>query len=306
MKNELDALIRQINRKAKDNIVFKLGSDVDLETSRIPLGVESIDRIMGGGLPTVGVVEIYGRESSGKTLLACHATKSFQDSNKSVIYVDAENTLEPSRLSHFNIDLNNLAFSQESGAESVMKMIASMVSSDYPPGLIVVDSIASLSPMQEEPGEISVAPLARVMSRDLRAINAQNKSTLLLFINQIRQDISPYGGMVTPSGNAIKHYAKIRLEISKGQLIREGTKIIGHKIKVKCAKNKTAVPAGDTILDYYLDTGIDLIDDRITIGLQDGDITRAGPYYSYNNGKYLGRDKLREAMQGELNATVSH
>lgn len=309
--NKATALMNELNKGRDEPIVFRGKEQYKATGPRISTGIPSLDLIFGGGVPMHGMIEFYGRESSGKTHIACMVAKQFQRKGHTVLYIDAENSLDPEHVEYIGVDLENLHCVQESGLESVMRVIQNAVESEYAPELIVVDSVAALSPESEEVDNKDIALSARLITRGLRKINAVNKKTLIILINQSRQQIgSRYPVDTTSGGRAMRHYAKIRAEIRRGIDIKRGTAprykrhltrkklgVVGHEINIKVVKNKTSTPFGTTQIKFYIDGKIDIYDDIVTVGLERGGIKRTGAWYNVGDERVQGRDKLVMALR---------
>ena len=311
--NKATALMNDLNKGKDEPVVFRGKERYKASGPRISTGIPSLDLIFGGGVPMHGMIELYGRESSGKTHIACLIAKQFQRKGHTVLYMDAENSLDPEHVEHIGVDLENLHCVQESGLESVMRIINDAVESEYAPELIVLDSVAALSPESEEVDNKDIALPARLLSRGLRIINAANKKTLIVLINQARQQIggaSRFPVETTSGGRAMRHYAKIRAEIRRGMDIKRSTApsykkhltkkklgVVGHEINIKVIKNKTSTPFGTTRVKFYIDGHIDIYDDIVTVGLERGGIKQTGGWYNVGSERLQGRNKLVLALR---------
>ena len=316
MDPRLKRLVTIINKKSKSNIVFTIDDERKRPfKDRLGFGIPTLDSILYGGIPDKPCfIEFFGKESSGKTYLACMLAKRIQESGDNVFYVDAEGSLDLGHIQGLGVNPEMFAFTQESGAERVFDIICKVVEMPEPPKLIVVDSVAALTPEKEEPDKMGVAELARVLSRGLRVVNQINKSSIILLINQVRETISLYAAETTPGGRALRHWSSIRMDIRQGTRIKqsdapthkkhigkEKDDVIGHHINIKVAKNKTAIPFGSTRLFYYTDTGVDILEDTVRHAIQTGEIDQTGAYYRYGEHKYHGRDAIINALaQGEI------
>ena len=309
--NRAFALMNEINKKHDDPILFRLGEKYKTKEPRVSIGIPTLDKILSGGFPMRGFVELFGKESSGKTHIACLLAKQFQRRGHDVLYIDAENSMDVDHVRSLGVDVDALYYSQESGLETVMQLIKDSVMSNYAPGLIIVDSVAALSPEVEDIDSKDIALVARHMSKATRVLNGVNKNTLIIFINQIRKNInSMYSGEITSGGHAMLHWALVRLSVRRGKDIsrteapqykkhlgKSRGDVVGHHINIKVIKNKTAVPFGTTRLFYYIDGKIDVYDDLISYGLERGTITRGGSWFTIGGERFQGRPKLVDAMR---------
>lgn len=270
----------------------------------IPTGSLTLDMALGiGGLPRGRIIEVYGPESGGKSTLALHCAAEAQRLGGTVLYIDAEHSMDPEYARTLGVDIDRLYISQPSNGEEALE-IADVMAKSGALALIVVDSVAALVPRAEIEGEIGdsfVGIQARLMSQALRKLGGtmSKSNTTAIFINQIREKIGVmYGNPeTTPGGRALKFWASVRLEVRKGDAIKVGTEQIGTRTKVKVVKNKVAPPFRTAEFDMIFGRGIsrsgDILDNAVTKGL----VTRAGTYFNYGDLRLgQGRDNARQFL----------
>ena len=279
------------------NSLIRLGSRVGLKMPHIATGITSFDEeVCGiGGVPRGRVVEIYGPESSGKTTLVLEIIAAAQRNGDLAAFVDAEHALDPSYAAQLGVDVDNLYVSQPDYGEQALEAVIALVESRAVT-IVVVDSVAALVPKAELDGEMGDSHMglqARLMSqamRKLTGICAANEVTVI-FINQLREKIGVVFGNpeTTTGGRALKFYSSIRLDVRRDANgnIKEGDKIIGHRLKIKATKNKVATPFRETVVNLVYGKGIDRAADLITYGETLGVITKSGAWYAYK-GERLG------------------
>lgn len=246
---KLERIIAEINKKHGENIIGRLSDMKNITTDRIPSGIKSLDDAVGGGFPMRRMVELYGIPSSGKSLVAMKIIAEAQKIGKECVYMDVEDAFDPIFAKALGINLDQLVIVQSSVGEPTLDILCKLLPSK--PGVIVVDSVAALvtlAEMEEESFEKQfMAPKARLLSRGLAKINALNQGTLIIFINQLRSTMAMYGPPTTVTGGrALGHYASVRLEIKKTELLYEDDKktkrVIGQIVGYRVTKNKTAAP----------------------------------------------------------------
>jgi len=292
-------------RRGKD-IVMRLNEGALERVKVIPTGALNLDVALGiGGIPQGRVVEIYGNEGSGKTTLALHIGAEAMKKGLPVLYIDAENALDPAYAATIGLDTEsgNFILSQPDDAESALGLVedfATIVGE----GLVVVDSVAALVPRQELQGDIgdsNVAVLARLMSQSLRRLarTIKDRDTALVFLNQIREKVGVlYGNPeVTPGGRALKFYASVRLEVRRKEVVRSGGEIVGHDMKVRVTKNKLYPPYKEAIVRIIYGKGIDVVHSIMEAALAAGVIERRGSFYSLDGQRLAqGKEELRKVL----------
>ncbi|MCC6934587.1 MAG: recombinase RecA [Candidatus Yanofskybacteria bacterium] len=284
--------IREIQEKYGDGSIMKLGDARKVDVDVIPTGSISLDIALGvGGMPRGRIVEVYGPESSGKTTLALHLVAEIQKLGGVAAYVDAEHALDPEYAKKIGVNVQDLLISQPDNGEQALEIVETLVKSGGI-ALVVVDSVAALTPRAEIEGEMDqqhVGLQARLMSHALRKLTGvvSKTNTTVLFINQIRQKIGIMFGNpeTTTGGLALKFYASVRLEIRRAAQIQSGEKIVGNRVKCKVVKNKVAAPFRTCEFDILYNEGISGQADVINAGIQYGIIEKQGSWYSYDNQK---------------------
>ncbi len=303
----LDAVITQIERSFGKGSIVRLGDATRMRVETTPSGALTLDLALGGGLPKGRVIEIYGPESSGKTTLALHAISEVQKAGGIAAFVDAEHALDPVYASALGVDIANLLVSQPDTGEMGLEIVDQLVRS-VAVDLVVVDSVAALTPRAEiegEMGETQVGSQARLMSHALRKItgNIGKSGCSVIFLNQLREKIGiSYGNPeTTTGGNALKFYSSVRLDIRRVQTLKKGTEEYGIRAKVKVAKNKVAPPFRIAEFDILFGRGISRLGCLLDMAEETGVVTRRGAWYSYKGENLAqGRDNTVKNMEENL------
>lgn len=306
----LDVALAQIEKNFGKGSIMRLGEHEHARVETVSSGAISIDLALGGGYPKGRIIEIYGPESSGKTTLCLHAAAEFQRAGGTVAFIDAEHALDPDYARRIGLNVDDLLLSQPDCGEQALDIAEALVRSGGV-DLIVVDSVAALTPRAEIEGEMGDQGMglqARLMSRALRKLTAiaSKMGTTIIFINQIRMKIGVMFGNpeTTTGGNALKFYASIRVEIRKGGKIEigsgDGKVVHGNEAKVKIVKNKIAPPFRTAMIDILFNEGISRIGDLLEVGTKMDIIKKAGAFYSFGETK-LGQGKQNsvEFLKGE-------
>jgi len=302
----LSAALSQIDKQFGKGSVMRLGDhDVSRDIETVSTGSLGLDIALGvGGLPRGRVVEIYGPESSGKTTLTLQVIAEMQKMGGTAAFIDAEHALDPNYAGKLGVDVDNLLVSQPDTGEQALE-IADMLVRSGSVDVVVIDSVAALTPKAEIEGEMGDSHMglqARLMSQALRKLTANIKrtNTLVIFINQIRMKIGVMFGNpeTTTGGNALKFYASVRLDIRRIGAIKKGDEIIGNETKVKVVKNKVAPPFKEAFFDILYGQGISHEGEIIELGVLHKFIDKSGAWYAYNGEKIgQGKDNAREYLK---------
>lgn len=304
-RKALEQVLNQIKKQYGKGAIMKLGEDVkDMAVEVIPTGCLTLDAALGiGGVPRGRIIEIYGPESSGKTTVALHIIAQTQKLGGIAAFIDAEHALDPAYAANLGVDLDNLYVSQPDTGEQALDITDSLVRSGAV-DLIVIDSVAALTPKAEIEGDMGdshVGLQARLMSQALRKLTAiTNKSkTCVVFINQLREKVGILFGNpeTTPGGKALKFYASVRLDIRKSDALKDSDGLIGNRTKAKVVKNKLAPPFKTAEFDIIYGKGISQAGCLLDLGVEKGIIDKTGSWFAYNGEKFAnGKEKAREYL----------
>jgi recombination protein RecA len=305
-KKALAAALGQIEKQFGKGSVMRLGdAPASWDVEAVPTGSLGLDIALGvGGLPRGRVVEIYGPEASGKTTLTLQVVAEVQKRGGTAAFVDAEHALDPAYAEKLGVNVKELLVSQPDTGEQALEITDMLVRSGAV-DVVVVDSVAALTPKAEiegEMGELQVGLHARLMSQALRKLtgNIKRSNTIVIFINQIRMKIGVMFGSpeTTTGGNALKFYSSVRLDIRRIGAIKNGEEVVGNQTRVKVVKNKVAPPFRETEFEIMYGTGISHEGEIIDLGANHGIIEKAGAWYSYKGERIgQGRDNTRVYLQ---------
>ncbi len=300
----LEATLKDLEKDLGKGVVMKLGEKGSLKIPVFSSGSLSIDIATGcGGFPKGRFIEIYGPEASGKTTIALHSIASVQRKDGVVAFIDTEHALDPIYAKNLGVNVDSLLISQPDYGEQALE-IAERLASSGAVDLIVIDSVAALVPKAEiegEMGDMQIGLQARLMSQALRKLVATigRTQTTIIFTNQLRQKIGVMFGSpeTTTGGVALKFYASLRLDVRKVDIIKDGDKAIGSKVKVKVAKNKVAPPFNEVEFDIIYGKGISVEGELVDLGTKYGVIQKSGAWYSYEDKKLgQGREQAKEFL----------
>ena len=297
----LAAALGQIERQFGKGSIMKLGDNNTMDVETISTGSLGLDIALGaGGLPMGRVVEIYGPESSGKTTLTLEVIAEAQRNGKVCAFIDAEHALDPVYAEKLGVNINELLISQPDTGEQALEIV-DMLTRSGAIDVIVVDSVAALTPKAEIEGDMGDSHMglqARMLSQAMRKLtgNLKKSNTMLIFINQIRMKIGVMFGSpeTTTGGNALKFYASVRLDIRRIGAVKNGDEIVGNETRVKVVKNKIAPPFKQAEFQILYGEGINNLGELIELGVKHGFVEKAGAWYSCN-GERIGQGKANAA-----------
>lgn len=301
----LDLALAQIERSHGKGAVMRLGDRTALAVEVIPTGSIALDIALGvGGIPRGRVTEIYGHESGGKTTLALHIVAEAQRMGGTAAYIDAEHALDPLYASRLGVNTNDLLISQPDTAEQALDICEMLVRSGAL-DVIVIDSVAALVPRAEVEGEMGdthVGLQARLMSQALRKLTSSinHSKSSVIFINQIRERIGVMFGNpeTTPGGRALKFYSSVRLDVRRVESIKQGTEVVGNRVRVKVVKNKVAAPFRQVEFDHMYAEGISREGGLLDVGLEMGLVEKSGAWFNYGAARLgQGRENAKEFLR---------
>ena len=303
----LEMAIAQIEKTYGAGAVMRLGQTKALDVEAIPTGSMTLDMALGiGGVPRGRIVEIYGPESSGKTTVALHVVAEAQKMGGNAAFIDVEHALDPVYASALGVDIDNLLVSQPDSGEQALEIAEALVRSGAI-DILVLDSVAAMTTKAEidgEMGDLHVGQLARLMSQAMRKLTSviSKSNCVAIFINQVREKIGVmYGNPeTTPGGRALKFYSSVRIEVRKGETLKNGTEVIGARTKCKVVKNKVAPPFKECEFDIMYGQGISRVGEVLDLAVELDIVKKGGAWFSYNETKLgQGRDNAKEVLKND-------
>jgi len=303
-KTALETALAHIDKTYGKGSIMRLGETLNENVESLSTGSLSLNMALGiGGVPKGRIIEIYGPESSGKTTLALHIVASAQKEGGTAAYIDVEHALEPAYAKKLGVDIDDLLIAQPGSGEDALAICDTLVRSGAL-DVVVVDSVAALVPRAELEGEVgdsTVGVVARLMSQALRKIAGSISRTncIVIFINQLREKIGVmYGNPeTTPGGRALKYFASVRLDVRKGDPIKEGSDVVGNRTKVSVKKNKVAPPFKVAEFDMIFGEGISKIGEIVDFGIKLGLIEKSGAWLTVNGQRLQGRDSAKDYLR---------
>jgi len=301
----IDSLLSDLQGKFGEGSIMKLGDVKKVNVDVIPTGSFSLDIALGvGGLPRGRVVEIYGPESSGKTTLALNVVAQAQKKGGRAAFIDAEHAMDPDYAAKLGVKINELLISQPDSGEEALNILESLVRSKAI-DVVVVDSVAALTPRAEIEGEMGAHHIglqARMMSQALRKVSAiaNQSKTLIIFINQLRDKIGVMFGSpeTTPGGRALKFFSSVRIDVRRIAQVKKGDEVVGSQVKAKVAKNKVAPPFKVAEFMIMWNEGISYEADVLTVAIKSGIVSKSGATLSFNNEKIaVGFDNSKNVLK---------
>jgi recombination protein RecA len=315
----VELAIEQIERQYGKGSIMKLGeAPARVAGDAIPTGALALDLALGiGGIPKGRVTEIFGSEASGKTTLAQHIIAETQKTGGIAAYIDAEHAFDPGYAANCGVNLRDLLISQPDTGEQALEITETLVRSGAV-DVIIIDSVAALAPRAEiegEMGDTHVGLQARLMSQALRKLSAAigKSKTAVIFINQLREKVGIVFGNpeVTPGGRALKFYSSVRIDLRRGESIKQGTEMVGAKVKARVVKNKVAPPFRSAEFDIMFNHGISREGNLVDLGVTTGVIKKAGAFFTYGDtklgqGRENAKDYLRQhsELASQLESTI--
>lgn len=302
-QRSLEEAVSRMEKTFGKGSIMRLGERTHMVVDTTPTGSLSLDLALGGGLPRGRLIEIFGAEGGGKTSLSLHVIAEAQRAGGTCAFIDAEHSLDPGYAAALGVDIDNLYISQPDNGEQALEIADTLVRSGAI-DCIVIDSVAALTPRSEiegEMGELQVGAQARLMSHGCRKLASSigRANAVVVFINQIREKVGVMYGSpeTTPGGRALKFFASVRMRVSRGEAIKNGTEQIGSRTKVNILKNKIAPPFREAEFDLIYGKGISKYGDILDLAVQKGYIQKGGAWFTIGEERFQGRDNARAYLE---------
>ena len=302
-RKSLEEAVSRMEKTFGKGAVMRLGERTHMQVETIGTGSLSLDLALGGGLPRGRIIEIFGAEGGGKTTLTLHCIAEAQKAGGLCAFVDAEHALDPSYARALGVDVDNLYVAQPDNGEQALEIADTLLRSSAI-DCIVIDSVAALTPRNEiegEMGDLQVGAMARMMSQGCRklASTVGRSNATCIFINQIREKIGVIYGSpeTTPGGRALKFFASVRMRVSRGEAIKDGTVQIGNRTKVRVDKNKIAPPFREAEFDLIYGKGISKYGDILDLAVKQDLIQKGGAWFTLGEERFQGRDNVRAYLE---------
>ena len=299
----LEEAVSRMEKNFGKGAVMRLGERTHMQVETIPTGSLSLDLALGGGLPRGRLVEIFGAEGGGKTTLTLHCLAEAQKQGGICAFIDAEHALNPDYARALGVDVDNLFISQPDNGEQALEIADTLLRSGAI-DMIVIDSVAALTPRNEiegEMGDLQVGAMARMMSQGCRklASTVGRANAVAIFINQIREKIGVMYGSpeTTPGGRALKFFASVRMRVSRGEQIKDGTEVLGNRTRVRIDKNKIAPPFREAEFDLIYGKGISKYGDILDLAVRQNIIQKGGAWFTLGDERFQGRDNVRAYLE---------
>jgi recombination protein RecA len=308
-RKSLDEAVLRMEKTFGKGAIMRLGERSHIQVETIPTGSLALDLALGGGLPRGRLVEIFGAEGGGKTTLTLQCIAEAQKAGGLCAFIDAEHALNPSYARALGVDVDNLYIAQPDNGEQALEIADTLMRSSAI-DCLVIDSVAALTPRAEvegEMGDLLVGAMARMMSQGCRklASTVSRSNSVAIFINQIREKIGVMYGSpeTTPGGRALKFFASVRMRVSRGEAIKNGTEQIGNRTKVSIIKNKVAPPFREAEFDLIYGQGISKYGDILDLAVKQDLIQKGGAWFTLGEERFQGRDNVRAFL--EQNPSIS-
>ena len=304
-KKALESVFGQIEKQYGKGSVMRLGDKSDIEVEAVPTGSLALDIALGiGGIPRGRIIEIYGPESSGKTTVALHVVAEVQKLGGEAAFIDAEHALDPVYAKNLGVNIDDLIVSQPDTGEQALEITEQLVRSGAI-DIVVVDSVAALTPKQEIEGlmgDSHIGLQARLMSQALRKLASviSRSNTIAIFINQLREKVGVMFGNpeTTPGGNALKFYSSVRLDVRRSETIKTDDGIAGNRTRVKVVKNKVSAPFKNAEFDIIYGKGISKVGNILDLGVEYDIIEKSGSWFSYDGSRLgQGRESAKKILE---------